>query len=236
MLIGDNAETVSNHLCNELETRISQHVKDQPDTPFLLGLSGGSLPKFLAMGAANMKVAWKNVKFFFCDERLVPFDDGDSTFKVYKEAFVGKVDGINEDSFVIIDPKLDVDSAAKDYQAKLVALQPDVNPPRFDALLLGMGPDGHTCSLFPGHALLDEKNLIVAPISDSPKPPPCRVTLTYPVINNAKACIFVCTGEGKKDIVRQILDEKADYPASRVKPNNGDLVWILDVGAASAMK
>merc|ERR1712038_474752 len=116
---------------------------------------------------------------------------------------MGKLKGVDESSFVAIDPTLEVSDAAQSYAEKLTVFKKsESGMPRLDALLLGMGPDGHTCSLFPGHKLLEETSVTVAPISDSPKPPPCRVTLTYPVINNARACIFVCTGDGKKDIVR----------------------------------
>lgn len=69
-------------------------------------------------------------------------------------------------------------------------------------MLLGMGPDGHTCSLFPGHKLLEETDALVAPIADSPKPPPQRITMTYPLINNAKLCIFALSGQGKADMVQ----------------------------------
>ena len=112
---------------------------------------------------------------------------------LFREALIGKVDGITEASFVLVDTSMPVEAAAKDYEAKLAAL----GKASYDVLLLGMGPDGHTCSLFPGHALLDEASRQVAPITDSPKPPPERVTLTYPVLNAAQADVFVCTGEGK---------------------------------------
>lgn len=94
-----------------------------------------------------------------------------------------------------------VDEAAKDYEEKLHKAFGN-DDFEFDLLLLGMGPDGHTCSLFPGHVLLSEKSLKVAPISDSPKPPPERVTLTYPVINNARNCIFAISGAGKADMIK----------------------------------
>ena len=99
---------------------------------------------------------------------------------------------------------------------------------------LGMGPDGHTCSLFPGHDLLNEKEKIVAPIKDSPKPPLERVTLTLPVLNSAKAVAFVSTGDGKKEMIKNVLKDKNEaFPASRVCPLKGDLFWIVDKPAAA---
>lgn len=127
-----------------------------------------------------------------------------------------------------------LDECAKQYALqirKAFELEHSIEWPKFDLLLLGMGPDGHTCSLFPGHSLLDEKNVLIAPISDSPKPPPARVTMTFPVINNARCCIFAMAGVGKADMVKRVLVDKEDLPAGKVKPSNGELYWILDAAA-----
>ena len=241
----DSSE-VTARLCGFVEQRFKEFSSSQEGgenkRKFVIGLSGGSLPKFFSAGAAAMEVDWSRVAFIFCDERLVPFDDGDSTFKVYREAMVGKVEGVNEESFVVINPKLDAEGAAKDYWQKLQSLEVPLNGsgfPRYDVLLLGMGPDGHTASLFPGHPLLEESSLRVAPISDSPKPPPGRVTLTYPVLNAASAVVFVCTGEGKREVARRVLEEEGcPLPAARVDPgpHGGELVWILDEAAAQNLK
>ena len=136
---------------------------------------------------------------------------------------------IKDEQFIKVSVDLDVDSAAKDYEAKLKDLMGE--RPSADILLLGMGPDGHTCSLFPGHDLLNEESKIVAPIKDSPKPPPERVTLTLPVLNAAKTVVFVSTGEGKKEMIKNVLlDKNESFPATKVKPQK--LFWIVDKPAA----
>ena len=109
-----------------------------------------------------------------------------------------------------------------------------VAPPVFDLVLLGMGPDGHAASLFPGHPLVDEVGSLVAPITDSPKPPPERITLTLPVINAAKAVFFVCTGAGKAENLAKILSgAEPPLPAGRVKPAAGSLAWFVDDDAVA---
>lgn len=242
ILVGSDASGVSKHLAETLETAWASYAQTAANSgrPFVLGLSGGSLPKFLVGAIGSMPTFdWSKIKFIFCDERLVSFEDGDSTYKVYRDTLVPalaeqKKVTISEEAFVRIDTSLN-DSAADsavDYANKLAALGVE----SYDALLLGMGPDGHTCSLFPGHKLLDEATLKVAPITDSPKPPASRITLTYPVINSAQNCVFVSTGEGKKEILKKILEDKEDFPAGRVQPKNGNLVWILDAPAASLLK
>ncbi|MPC23988.1 6-phosphogluconolactonase [Portunus trituberculatus] len=128
-----------------------------------------------------------------------------------------------------------VQAAAKDYEEKIRAKFPDSDWPQFDLLLLGMGPDGHTASLFPGHPLLDEQSVWVAAIADSPKPPPCRVTMTFPVINKARCCAFAMAGEGKADMVKRILGDGEELPSGMVQPTGGELLWILDKSAASKL-
>lgn len=100
------------------------------------------------------------------------------------------------------------EEAALDYIAKMKEHFSNDVLPRIDMLLLGMGPDGHTCSLFPGHRLLNESNKWIAAITDSPKPPPNRITMTFPVLNNARYCVFTVTGKEKADMIKVGIFEK----------------------------
>jgi len=231
VIIAENNEEVAAELIKIVKSAIDK-VEDST-RKVIIGLSGGSLPKFLVAGmktAVGKKVDWSKVTFIFCDERMVAFDDPESTFGLYMKML--KDTDIKEEQFLKVAVDSDVESAAKDYEDKLKAIMGD--KPQADLLLLGMGPDGHTCSLFPGHDLLNEKDKIVAPIKDSPKPPPQRVTLTLPVLNAAKAVTFVSTGDGKKEMIKNILKDKNEtFPSTRVKPTNGDLFWIVDRPAAA---
>lgn len=225
-------EAVTKELCSLVEKLANEAIEDRE--AFSIGLSGGSLVKFLCNGLPSISTSWDKWSLFFCDERLVPFSDEDSTFKLYKEGLIGKTP-LTEEQFVVINPELEVDEAAKDYESKLRSKFPDCEWPVFDLLLLGMGPDGHTASLFPGHKLLQENSVWIAAISDSPKPPPCRVTMTFPVINRARCCVFAMAGQGKADMVKRILGDGEDLPTGMVKPTNGELIWILDESAASKL-
>ncbi|XP_076031526.1 6-phosphogluconolactonase [Oratosquilla oratoria] len=227
-----NEGEVASELCTLVEKLANDAIAARGT--FTIGLSGGSLVKFLCNGLPKIKTSWDKWLLFFCDERLVPFDSPDSTVNLYLEGLVGTTP-LLRDQFVAIDPKLSVEAAARDYSDKMRQHFVDCKWPNVDLLLLGMGPDGHTASLFPGHKLLAEDGLWIAPISDSPKPPPCRITMTLPVINAARCCVFAMAGQGKAEMVKRVLGNEEQLPAAMVKPYRGELIWILDEAAASKL-
>lgn len=190
--------------------------------------------RLLAKCLPNIATDWSKWRFFFCDERVVPLEDPESNFGLYKSNFIGKVP-VTEDQFIKVDPDLNAENAAKDYIKKMAFFFPPDRLPRFDCLLLGLGPDGHTCSLFPGHRALDDENMWVTWELNSPKPPSSRISLAMPVINNARMCVFIATGASKAEIVEKVLKDKQDFPATRVEPVDGTLFWLLDQEAASRL-
>ena len=127
--------------------------------------------------------------------------------------------------------------AAIDYADKLKSVLGGNGVPQFDLLVLGMGPDGHICSLFPNHCLLDEKERWTAFIEKSPKPPPQRITFTLPLINHAKAICFTVTGGSKAEMVQKVIKNPVDknIPASLVVKDEGMVHWFLDKDAGKLL-
>ncbi len=213
---------------------------------FTLATSGGSLPKMLAKFLVNRddnKLRWDKWEIFFCDERLVPLDHEDSNYNLCNKEFFSKVPELKRSQIHTIDESLlnDPEELADAYEKELVAAfagKEAVRRPVFDLILLGMGPDGHTCSLFPGHELLNEQHRWVAPIEDSPKPPSKRITFTYPVLNHAHRGAFVLAGEGKQELLARTLDHPEDgLPASRVRPAPpGDIYFFTDDAASAKVQ
>ncbi|XP_074881311.1 6-phosphogluconolactonase [Buteo buteo] len=207
---------------------------------FSLGLSGGSLVEILARdlppAVASAAVSPAGWLWAFCDERLVPPEHPDSTAGAYKAQLLPRLP-VPGPRVLTAPPGLPPAAAAAEYAAQLRQVFPGEDIPVFDLLLLGVGPDGHTGSLFPGHPLLQEKEKIVAAITDSPKPPPERITLTLPVLNAARMVVFVATGESKAAVLKRILegDEENPLPAARVQPRSGQLRWFLDESAAKEL-
>ncbi|CAB3406713.1 unnamed protein product [Caenorhabditis bovis] len=199
-----------------------------------IGVSGGSMPSIVAEALSNIPdFQWDRVKIFVVDERNVEVDSAESNIGTYLR-LIPKAHNKSLLNFTIYENHV---KTAHMYEATLrKMLLPEQNGQyaRFDILLLGVGPDGHTCSLFPG---LDVPKLTdhhwVTAVSESPKPPSKRVTLTMPVLNNAKNLAFIITGKPKSHVVKSIYDGDKKYPASQVRPINNRLTLILDEDAAS---
>lgn len=212
---------------------------------FTVVLSGGSLINALRKLTEPPyldSVDWGRWHVFWVDERVVAKNHPDSNYKLAYDNFLSKVPVIPGHVYAIND-SLSAEAAAEDYETVLRQLAKtgilDASKggdfPTFDLMLLGIGPDGHVASLFPGHPLLSEKEKWTTFIRDSPKPPPERITFTLPVINSAANIAVVVTGAGKAEALKKGLsDEVHDglLPIQMVSPKSGNLTWFADKAAA----
>jgi len=209
---------------------------------FTIALSGGSTPRNLyTLIAANASASlpWDQMFFFWGDERHVPPNDPDSNFLMAKESLLSKVAVPPANIFPIPTENPDASAAAEAYEQtlrKFFAVAPGEFP-RFDHILLGMGPDGHTASLFPETAALQEKSrLVVANWVEKLKA--SRITLTLPVLNAAHSVAFLVSGTDKAAALHEVLEGNAaaeKYPSKLVRPTDGRLIWFVDRAAASEL-
>lgn len=210
---------------------------------FTIALSGGSTPKslynLLATNALNT-LPWDRMFFFWGDERHVPPTDAESNYRMVNEAMLSKVPVSAANVFRVPTENPDAAAAAEAYEKTLrkVFQIGEHEVPRFDLILLGLGPDGHTASLFPGTAALREKaRIFVANWVEKLKTH--RLTLTLPVLNAGRTVAFLVSGTDKATVLRTVLEDSSasgeQYPAKLVKPSDGELIWFLDRAAASAL-
>jgi 6-phosphogluconolactonase len=191
-----------------------------------VSLAGGNTPKstYQQLGAALG--SWDNVEFWFNDERAVPPDDPQSNFKMVAEALGG------HPTLHRIAGESDPEAASQAYEREMRArIEPtaDAGVPVIDLHVLGIGPDGHTASLFPGHPEVQITDRLVVPVHDSPKPPPTRVTMTLPVLQVARQRVFLAEGADKAQPVSVLVSgPNPEYPSSLV----GDSIVIVDRAAA----
>jgi 6-phosphogluconolactonase len=209
---------------------------------FTIALSGGSTPKNLyRLIAANASASlpWTQMFFFWGDERHVPPDDPDSNYRMAKEALLSKVPIPPANIFRIPAENPDASAAAETYEQTLRKFFSLARGefPRFDLILLGMGPDGHTASLFPETEALQEKSrLVVANWVE--KMQTSRITLTLPVLNAARCVAFLVSGTDKAAVLHEVLEGNAPaekYPSRLVQPSEGKLIWFIDRAAASEL-
>lgn len=210
---------------------------------FVAALSGGNTPRAtcaeLAGPDLRERIDWARVKLFQVDERLVPPTDAGSNYRMLHDALASRVplpvDGF-ERMWSEGDPASVAARAERRMRAWFGTKAGEV--PRFDLILLGMGADGHTASLFPNSPALQEKQRLVVPVEAEP-PYRQRLTLTLPVLNNAASVIFLVSGKDKADTVREVLRPEggaAPVPAAYVQPSDGPALWLLDAAAASALR
>jgi 6-phosphogluconolactonase len=209
---------------------------------FTIALSGGSTPRNLyTLIAANASTTlpWDQMFFFWGDERHVPPDSPDSNYRMAKEALLSKIPIPAANIFPIPAENPDASEAAETYEQtlqKFFAVAPGEFP-RFDLILLGMGPDGHTASLFPETAALQEKSrLVVANWVE--KLGSSRITFTLPLLNAARCVAFLVSGADKAAALHEVLEGNAPaekYPSRLVQPRDGKLIWFVDRAAASGL-
>jgi 6-phosphogluconolactonase len=210
---------------------------------FSVALAGGSTPRdlygLLSNNPLQAKVPWGKIQFFFGDERHVPPDDRESNFRMATEAILAKAPIDPKQVHRIKSEKPNASEAAQEYEQELresFKLKPD-QLPRFDLVLLGMGPEGHTASLFPGtKALREQRRLVVS--NWVGKLYTDRITLTPPVLNNAARIIFMAHGAEKAPALKAVLEgpyEPEQLPAQMINPSKGRVVWLVDPSAASML-
>jgi 6-phosphogluconolactonase len=207
---------------------------------FSVALSGGSTPRslysLLASGAVP-GVPWEKICFFWGDERHVPPDHPDSNYRMVNEAMLSKVPVPAENIFRIPAENPNAAYAASAYEDTLRTFfgVRTGDFPRFDLILLGMGPDGHTASLFPGSPALEETQRVFV-ANRVTKLKTERFTLTFPALNNARHVMFLVSGPDKASIVHEVLENPAaNLPSQGVHPTSGSLLWMLDQSAASGL-
>ena len=209
---------------------------------FTVALAGGSTPRalyaLLADRAApyRSQVPWDRTFVFFGDERQVSPDHPDSNFRMARESLLRHVPVPEEQVYRMRGENPDPDRAAEEYEEIIrdVFRLGAFDRPRFDLILLGMGADGHTASIFPGAPGARQAERLALAVRVAPLGVD-RITLTLPVLNHAAAVLFVVSGVSKAEAVRQVLGGASDLPAAEVRPAAGDLLWLLDREAAHLM-
>ncbi len=220
---------------------LAQWIKDQDQDKITIALSGGSTPKVLFKVLAAQyadEVPWEKVHFFWGDERCVPPDHDDSNYKMTNDLLLTPI-GFPEDQVHRVLGEQAPEVANQDYIEKIKAQVPFANDwPRFDLVLLGMGADGHTASIFPHQMELLDSGEICG-VATHPESGQKRVSLTGKVINNARNICFLVTGASKQEKIYKILkqvDEYQDYPAAHIQATDGSLSWNLDAAAVALLK
>ncbi len=241
--IVENGEAVSRAAA---EIMVSLALKKlESKESIAVALSGGSTPRSMFALLVNdaalyNRMPWDSVHFFWGDERHVAPDHADSNYRMTNEAMLSRVPVPSENIHRIRAENPDAGKAAEDYEQEIrgfFRLETE-QLPAFDCVFLGMGPDGHMASLFPGtKALHERKRLVVSNWVD--KFQSYRITMTAPALNNADIVIFLVSGEEKAELLRVVLEGKIQterFPSQLIEPTHGKLLWLVDRAAARQLR
>ena len=235
----DDAEAVA-RAAAETFARLSSEAVEERGV-FSVALSGGTTPRrvyeLLASDEYSDRVPWAGVHVFFGDERAVPADDAESNYRMASEALLSRV-AVPEENVHRIEGQGDAAANASDYESVMRDFFGDADRPRFDLVFLGMGDDGHTASLFPQTSALAETRAWVA-ANWVEKLGAWRITLTAPAVNEARRVVFLVTGAGKAERLREVLNGEPDpsrLPSQMIRPRDGALEWYVDRAAASKLR
>ena len=199
---------------------------------FRIALSGGNTPRpvYAQLATVARDLPWELFRITFGDERCVPPDDPQSNFRMARETLFVPA-AVPEKSIMRMRGEIDPQIAAQEYEEQLDVLATQSGEPiyRHDLILLGLGEDGHTASLFPGTAGVEETTRRVI-ANFVPKFNSWRLTFTFPLINHARHICFLVDAKKHKDLIDRVIDGDPSFPASRVNPSAGGLTWILGQG------
>mgnify|MGYP006177565927 FL=1 len=204
---------------------IASALSGEGNQPHRISLCGGSTPEPVYQALAEVQLDWSNIEITFGDERCVPPDHEDSNFKMASGSLLNKVP-LNQMNILRMRGELDPVDAAREYEDSL-RQRSETGIYTHDLILLGMGEDGHTASLFPGTGALNESDRWVVS-NHVPQKGESRITFTYPIINAARKILFLIRGEDKRRIVDHVLSGESDLPVSLVDPEEGSVIWLLD--------
>lgn len=219
-------------------SRLCDRIAERPRVT--IALSGGSTPQWLFRCLAQdypEKIDWGKVHLFWGDERCVPPEDPESNFRMARELLLRHIRIPSENIHRILGEAEPAGEAERYAEEIREFVDQSAGWPEFDLIILGLGEDGHTASIFPNQMELLQTNAICA-VASHPGSGQKRITLTGPVLNQAREVAFLVTGATKADVVQQVLNRKGnwqDLPAAHINPSEGKLLWYLDAQAAGSI-
>ena len=237
LYIFDDKEIMSEELASWIEDLVQATLKNQDF--FTLVLSGGGTPKLLFQKLASdkykSKIDWKRVHIFWGDERVVPFEDDRNNAKMAYDILINHVD-VPPGQVHIMRTDIEPEQAAEEYE-KILHQYFDKTPNSFDLVLLGMGDDGHTLSLFPGSPIIEEQEHWVNSVYNTEQKM-YRITLMPAIVNKASNIAFMVDGDKKANVLKKVIRGPympRELPAQIIKPVNGKLHWFLDKAVAKEL-